>query len=226
MSTRRDLQRVVIQPGDWLGAIAWRHGFADPAQIWNAPENAALRDERGSPDLLMVGDVIVIPPPGEQGTAVVVERQTRITLERRRTHDVLRLRVTELDAVLAALGSIDYVFVAGRSRGEGRLEQAGQVLELPLDGDATTATLTLVGLREFVFAIGGLGPIDEPKGAYQRLANLGFTTAGPPQHRPGPEAAVDPLAAALTAFQRARGLPPSGTLDAATRDALHAAYGS
>ena len=110
--------------------------------------------------------------------------------------------------------------------GEGRLERAGQVLELPLEGDATTATLTLVGLREFEFAIGGLGPVEEPKGAYHRLASLGFTTASPPQPRPGVQAASDPLAAAVMAFQRAHGLPPSGALDAATRDALHAAYGA
>jgi hypothetical protein len=51
----------VVAPGECLASIAEHYGFADPAVIYNHPENAALRRERPDPNVLLAGDVVAIP---------------------------------------------------------------------------------------------------------------------------------------------------------------------
>lgn len=217
------MTRVTIAPGDWLGAIAERYGVADPETIWNAPANAGLRATRKTPDFLMVGDELEIPEQAGDGIEVLVEGTTRVTLVRRRTLATLRVRVAGIEGLLAAFGPVDYVLEAGAARVEGRIERADALLEIQLSRDVTAATLWLMGRRMPEIAVGGLGPIEEPRGAYQRLVNLGFV-ADPDSPAAGSESAVDPLAAAVAAFQRSRGTAPTGVLDDATREALRSAY--
>ncbi len=47
--------------GDSLSSLAASHGLASWRRIWDEPTNAALRNLRGSPENLRVGDVINIP---------------------------------------------------------------------------------------------------------------------------------------------------------------------
>ncbi len=69
---------------------------------------------------------------------------------------------------------------------------------------------------EYSFRLGRLEPSDTPRGARQRLVNLGLLP-------PGGESsgAIDPpTAAALRAFQIQAGLRPTGELDASTATKL------
>jgi hypothetical protein len=63
------LKRYVAVPGDYLVKIASEHGTTWQG-IWNHPANAEHRRKRESPDVLMVGDVLMVPvavdpPPPE-----------------------------------------------------------------------------------------------------------------------------------------------------------------
>ena len=49
------------QQGEHLARIALRYGYPDYRVVWNDAGNAALRDLRASPDVLMPGDQIFIP---------------------------------------------------------------------------------------------------------------------------------------------------------------------
>lgn len=48
---------------DSLSTLAAENGLATWERIWNDPANAALREERGSPENIRVGDIIEIPVP-------------------------------------------------------------------------------------------------------------------------------------------------------------------
>jgi hypothetical protein len=210
----------IVGPGDWIGAIAQAHGFRHWAELWEHPVNEKLRGVRGSPDLLMIGDVVNIPAPEERrrGTRV---RTGRRVLFQVRGPDVLRLRLAGHGTYIAAFGPIDYVLQVGNAAAEGKLTRDPQTIEGPLPPTATTAVLTIAGGRRMEFAIGGLGPVDEADGAYARLVNLGFAPA-PTLGAPGP----DSRTSALAGFQRNHGLEVTGELDAPTRAAIVRAYGS
>ena len=51
----------VVTQGEHLSQIAKRYGFRDSRTVWDHPDNAALRERRPSPNVLLPGDVIQIP---------------------------------------------------------------------------------------------------------------------------------------------------------------------
>jgi len=51
---------VVIE-GETLASIALAEGFHDARKLFDAPENAALREQRGRPELVEPGDEVFIP---------------------------------------------------------------------------------------------------------------------------------------------------------------------
>ena len=50
-----------VKQGEHLSLIAVMYGFADHQPIWNDPANAALRQRRKHPHILMPGDIVEIP---------------------------------------------------------------------------------------------------------------------------------------------------------------------
>src|SRR5262245_52815243 len=54
-------EEYVVQGGEHLSGIADRFGFDNVETIWNDPGNEHLRELRESPELLLEGDVVVIP---------------------------------------------------------------------------------------------------------------------------------------------------------------------
>ncbi len=207
----------VVGPGEWLGVIASRYGFGHWAQLWEYEANAALRGKRSSPDLVMVGDEVVIPErERRRGATVATNRRVVFQV---RPRDRLRLRVAGIGPMLAALGPIDYSLEAGSQRVEGRLEADGQLLEVLLDRSVDTAVLTLMGTVRHEFHVGGLGPAGEERGALARLTNLGYDP--PALSSPEERSPAGPVAA----FQLRVGLPVTGELDVETVAALRTAYG-
>jgi len=51
----------VVTQGEYASAIARRYGFSDYRAVWEAPENAALKAERKTPNVLFPGDRLFIP---------------------------------------------------------------------------------------------------------------------------------------------------------------------
>ncbi len=222
----------VIEPGDWLGAIAAQYGFDHWSRIWDHPANDGLRELRGSPDLVLVGDSVQIPELNAP-RGIEVPSGSRVVFTARGGVDTLRLRVGGLGPFIAIFGPVAYALQAGSRIEEGTIEEDGQELTIPLEPTARTAKLTLMGSDVYELHVGGLGPVDEDEGAYARLLNLGFRgdiePGGPAgDERPGADGAavIEPRVQALQVFQRRHGLECTGQLDEATRGKLKAEYGS
>src|SRR4051812_7845845 len=53
--------RYTVRPGDSLSSIATRNGFSSWRDIYDHPDNALLRARRPTPNVIVPGDVIIIP---------------------------------------------------------------------------------------------------------------------------------------------------------------------
>jgi hypothetical protein len=199
------------RPGDCFCTIAENHGHFWQT-LWDLPGNAALRDERRNPNLLVEGDVVIVPEL----------RPKTVTLATGASHRFKRHGVPSFVRVRCELfgaPSANQPFVAeahgtrfaGTTDGDGVavVPVAPDVRELRLVIGAGDAQQTLV------LDVGGIGPIDTDGGVRARLANLGF--------------AHDRLGDAVAAFRRAMQpdgeLPDGDLIDDRLRTALVARHG-
>src|SRR5512134_348707 len=83
-----------VQQGEHLPGIAARYGFLDYRHVWNDPANAALKDQRKSPNVLAPGDEVTIPEVTPKSVPAATEKLHRF---RAKAAPVL-LRLVILDA--------------------------------------------------------------------------------------------------------------------------------
>lgn len=213
------MQPYIVRQGEHLAAIAARRGF-DPDEVWQAPENEALRGRRPGAEMLAPGDVLYVPrqPPPAQALAA---RTTNRFMGRQITVPI-RVTLSFDDAPLANEACV----IEG--------VHAATVLETQTDGAgllAFEAPAHLASVRVRIpgreltldLRVGDLDPPDERSGVAQRLAHIGYLSAADlalaERHR---QPRVD---TALRRFQSDRGLDASGGLDAETTRALVQAAG-
>lgn len=197
----------VIQKGDCLSSVALQNGYF-PGTLWEHPENDALREFRGDPNVLFAGDRLFLPDKEPKTTTCPTGKRHRFV--RRGVPARFRLQILNADKPrpnLAYRLTIDGGLVlTGATSAEG-------VLDVPIPPDARRGTLYIEeddATHELRF--GGLDPAAEGSGVKQRLANLGYLRGGDPSE--------DDLAAAVAMFQRKAGLDPTGVLDEPTADKL------
>jgi len=168
----------VVKQGDYLAKIARDHGFTDYIRLWNAPENARLRQKRKNPNVLFPGDVVAIPDRDskhEDG-----QTQTRHTF--RLKNPSLKLRVALEDAFrkpvrnAACQLAVDGKFFKLQTDGSGKLEHeispTAQRADLVIRDADTPFKDVVLKLK-----IGNLDPVDTFSGQVGRLMNLGYLTA-------------------------------------------------
>lgn len=208
----------VVAPGECLASIAEHYGFADPAVIYNHPENAALRRERPDPNVLLAGDVVAIPDRKLREIRTGTEQRQRVVVKRRPVE--LRLRL--LDDQRQPRAGLPFVVEFQDQSIRGTTDGDGVVIAaVPSWLPAATVRVTDHGTEEvFQVALGYLDPADSAEGLQQRLANLGYLISAP-----GVPVPVM-LRLALEAFQRDRGIRPTGEPDADTVAALLLEHGS
>lgn len=203
----------VVRPGDYLEQIAVRARVrAD--DIWNDPRNAALRDQGRTPTQLHPGDVLAIPdaPPaplvlkvGAFNGYTARVPLVKVPLALKNADGPLKNEPFAVEGLGAPL--------------EGVTDGAGvATFEVPVRVREVTIFLPSRGMR-FQLGIGHLDPITEPSGVYARLVNLGYARGG------GTPSALDQRRA-VTDFQRAEGLTPTGEVDDATRRRLGELHGT
>jgi N-acetylmuramoyl-L-alanine amidase len=215
-------RRHVVQPGECLASLAARFGFADWDYIYEHPENAELRKLRPNPFVLAPGDVVVIPPVRKKVLRLATNQRHVITVRLAR----VAFRVLVRDAAGEALAKKAFRLewedgaVEGVSTEDGHIE-----CEVPVFVKRAQLVVWLAeagaGARHvWDVALGHLEPVSMPRGARQRLNNLGYFAglgAG--------ETVDDELRLALRAFQEDQGLSITGELDDATQGRLLAAHG-
>lgn len=201
---------------DTLQSIAREHGYLWQT-LWDLEENRALRDERKDPNCLQAGDEVFVPERREKQEDAAGEQHHRFRRKGLPSRVKVRLLVEgEPDHYAGKKWVLD---LDGRLH-DGTVADDGTV-ELPVPPEARKAELHVgEGDEEEVvtLTLGALDPVGTPRGAQQRLRNLGFLASDPATEW------TEEALAALETFQKAHvvkeGEAPSGEYDAATRDKL------
>lgn len=203
------MRPYLVRQGDYLARLAHQRGF-DAEEVWGHPSNRALRARRPSPEILAPGDILHLPEgPPPEGQTVQLHAENRYRARVPRVTLDIRLRGPNGENPFAGERYLVEGLGApheGSADGEGRV-----TLEIPVHVHEVHLIWERLGISMPV-QVGHLDPLDEASGVRQRLDHLGHE-----------ELALEP---ALRAFQRARGLPETGEIDEATRDALREAHGA
>ncbi|MCB9594706.1 MAG: peptidoglycan-binding protein [Sandaracinaceae bacterium] len=197
-----------VSQGECLSSIAERYGFFWQT-LWDHPDNEALRELRGDPNVLFPGDTVFVPD--KRVAAFTRPTDARHTFKRKGVPALLRVQFLVEDEARANepfVATIDGVEHHGTTDAEG-------VLHLPIRPEARRATVVFTNDgEEFELVLGVVDPVDTVTGAKSRLVNLGFEL----------DAIDDQLdeqtIAALRLFQIRFGLDVTGELDDATRAKL------
>jgi hypothetical protein len=210
----------VVSAGETLVSIAEETGHFWQT-IWNDPANAALKEARADPNVLVPGDRLTIPPLrlGVQACATArVHRFRRKGIPVKVTFDV------RADDGTVFKGK-PYTLRVGTTVYEGATDDAGRVEHFVAASARTGVLHVELGeegypdFAEWTLDIGGLLPIESVAGMQNRLTALGYD-AGDPDG-----VLDDTVRAAIEAFQADEGLEVTGSAGAETIDKLRQLYG-
>ncbi|MEA2560612.1 MAG: hypothetical protein QOH06_2116 [Acidobacteriota bacterium] len=210
-----------VRQGDGMSSIASRTGHFWPT-LWDDPANAGLKARRRDPEILLPGDMVVIPP-----LRIKTERlQTGHRYRFRRKGVPVLVRFSVRDVRGRTLAGRKYQLEVGEKVYEGVTDEEGR-LEQYVAPVATEGRLTVLNdsplyprRMSWTLRIGCLDPIDALTGVQARLSNLGFD-CGDEHGAEGPR-----TQAAVRTFQARNRLEPTGQVDESTRKALQEAHGS
>ncbi len=194
----------IIEAGDSVTSLADQFGhFVDT--IWNDPANAALKQKRKNMDILLIGDVLVIPDKRLKELSKPAEKKHGF--RRKGVPAIFRMQVFDRDQ---PRGRQDYTFTVDGRVCKGTTDGDG-VMEETISPQAREGQL-IIGPDHFevIVKFGHLDPVSELSGIQKRLNNLGFDCGEPDgEMRPQTEGA-------LRSFQRRFKLQETGKADAAT----------
>lgn len=201
-----------VREGETVASIAAQHGLA-PETVWDDPANAQLKEQRGDPNILSPGDVVVVPDKQAKEESGAAEQRHRF-----RTHrGTVTLRLVLRDAADQPVAdAVCSLVVGGRSfdlttDGDGQIEHVVPAGEQ--DGKL------LVGERLVPLKVGHLDPINEHAGRRERLNNLGYRAGQ------GDDADDPVFRSAVEEFQCDHGLTVDGVVGQATQAKLQEIHG-
>jgi hypothetical protein len=226
--------------GDSIESIAYAAGHAWET-VWDAPENDELRELRGSPHVILPGDVVFVPPLELKTESLATGRQHKLRRNGVPSKLIVRFMIDGEPRANA-----DYTFVcdgverAGTTDGDGWIEESTHPiatwaevrfpLELepdedsqpepsdddaePLDDDPDDDETEADSEQVYRFDLRKMDPSSTISGAQARLHLLGYGVNGI-------DGELDePTRAALSAFQEDHELDITGELDDATQAKL------
>jgi hypothetical protein len=223
-----------VEQGDCMASIAQENGFFWET-LWNLPDNADLKQLRKNQNVLLAGDVVVVPD-------IQIKQQpcaagAKYTFVRKGIPETLRM--TLKDSKQQPRPNLDYIIVIdgdarrGTTDAQGQLSESippnAKVAKLIIDAPApppaakgtTSKTLPPPKLRREVMQLnlGNIDPISELSGVKGRLLNLKFFR-GDIDSTPN-----DDITQAITKFQTVNKLPVTGLADDATKSLLQKLHG-
>jgi hypothetical protein len=204
----------IVRAGDCVSSIAYDYGH-HPDTLWNAAENAALKALRKNPNVLLPGDVVVVPDLRDKAASAATGQRHRF----RRRAVPERLQVDLHDESGPRAGLHYTVVIDGVEVATGTTGADGRVA-VPIVPNARVGLIQLEGAEKILLDLGDLAPVEELVGVQMRLHNLGYATDDT-----SASSDEDALLEALVRSQEDQGLPVSGEPDDATRAALVAVYG-
>jgi len=209
-----------VEPGDSLYTIAKRFRILNWRSIYDAAENAALREIRPNPHVLQPGDIVVIPDSIQSGTGIALDRRVVVT-RRKRGNQPLRVVIRKNDE--EPLANLDYRIAFQGGEAKGQTDKNGLIREeIPVGVIKVDLT---AGDRSWTLMVGHLNPLAETSdqgihGAQGRLKNLKYYFG------PVDGASNADFKEALEHFQTDHELPVTGEFDEETRDELLSVHGS
>jgi hypothetical protein len=214
--------RHTIALGDCTLSVAASNGFTDWESIWNHADNADLKKLRPSPFCLRPDDELVLPELRPKVMSVPTGARHKFVVKRPKAHLRLRIVLRDKDGkdqpvsgAACQLELPDDVIVDATTDGDGWAD--AQVPPQTLSAVLTVAATADRPAMGWSLQVGALMPADDPRGAADRLANLGYGAPG--------EDPVACLPFALRAFQEDAALTVTGELDDATAQALTKRHG-
>ncbi len=207
-----------VRQGECIASIAKLYHFPDYRTIWNHARNVRLKRRRPNPNILYPGDRVYIPDITERdesrGTGAL--HRFEVPLYEVRLRLVIRNRAREPYAGKRyELRVRDDATHSGTTAANGLIEET-----VPADAEAATLRVWLedatVGPDPFEcrLMVGHLDPVETNYGVQARLNNLAFPCGGV-------DGVVGTLTrGALTSFQTAEELEPTGRADPPTRERL------
>ncbi|MBX7174325.1 MAG: peptidoglycan-binding protein [Pyrinomonadaceae bacterium] len=203
-----------VKQGDCISSIAFEHGFF-PDTIWNHPDNAELKEKRQDPNILMPGDVVIVPDKRIKEVSEPTNQVHKFKCKNTPEKFKIQLLMDEGPRANEEYElEIEDLKFSGTTNSEGKLEQS-----IPPNAKKGKLTLKKDG-TVFELRLGNLNPSDEITGAQGRLRNLGFYF-GPIDGK-----LSDELEIAIQEFQFAHDIEPDGELNLSTKDALEQEYGA
>jgi len=165
----------VVEPGDSIVSIAVRSGHA-PDTIWNDPANAALKETRKDPEILLPGDRVTVMPLRPKSLSCATGKRH---VFRRAGVPAMFTVVMEDETGEPFAGKRYELEIEGRIL-SGQTDDAGRIA-CPIPPASTAGTLR-VWIEEPGFpdplerqlVLSSLYPVQHPLGLQQRLFNLGF----------------------------------------------------
>ena len=205
-----------VMQGDCFSSIAKEYGFLEQT-LWNHPANAALKQKRRNPNVLLPGDMVIIPDR-ESGTEQASTEQKHIYKTKGEKTE-LQLQLLIEDEPLA---NAKYCLTVGSITIESSTDGDGWVREKISAAAKSARLLVSPGTEdeeEYELLLGHLDPAEEDSGVVGRLNNLGFFFDLDNTEDEG-------MKLALQGFQKKHGLQETGKPDAATVERLKAEHGS
>jgi hypothetical protein len=213
-----------VRQGEHLSGIAYAYGFGYE-QIWNHPENAALKQKRQNPNVLLPGDTVVIPDKDTSGVNGATDKQHVFVLKTPSLK--LQLKLAEIYGNPIASTPCELVLAPERialvTDSDGKVEQKIP----PTVTDAFLLIEDHVEVKgsqvpfdtELTIKIGHLDPVEELSGQVARLSNLGYYRSDLS------EVDAAEFKSAVEEFQCEHSLKVDGICGRATQASLKQAHG-
>ena len=217
-----------IQPGDCVSSIANRAGHFWKT-VWEHPDNMDLRKARRSPNILLPGDSITVPPLRQKVESGATNQRHSFVRKGEPARLHIRLMMEDFESNSAPgqasatpdkpRANQEYVLEIDDKRHQGTTDSDGWI-DIVIPCDAQLGKLT-IGPDRFQVDVnlGHLDPVEEISGLQARLTNLGYVCGGTGQMD-------DETRTAILVFQSERGLERTGEFDEVTRDKIKSAHGT